>query len=516
MKPLITLVIVHWNTPDILRTQLKPLSLVETFQIIVVDNNSKESIDWIKQDFPSVQLIKNKLNRGFAFACNQGVKKAEAEWILFLNPDVTLSEKDILKMIQEAQEKQFDACSPQSQSAGYQKPLPTPYTLFVEFTPLRKILTFKNQKHFTLFGGCLLIRTDVIKRLSGWDERFFVWFEDCDLTKRLIKKKYRIGWLSQKVGHKGGVSFKQLDDRLKKDIFFHSMNVYAHKHFQGLGKMLVSFVAKRFSNKKTLPIFHDGISITVPNIKKDLLDLFFEENKKYITDIDELIIVSNGLQHKNVWDLRNTFHNVRFIVLEHNEGFAATVNIGLRVSTGKWIGTMNDDIILDSHWWNKCLKFAHEKTGSLNPIIMNPENIVESAGIDIDFKGKAFPKTEIPEEKTIEVDATNAAAVLYSHKALETVGIFDEKFGSYLEDIDLSLRLKRKGFSNQVITQTSALHKKHTTSIIYLGNKKAWLDARNWIYVIIKNWGVMNIIRFFPSIMVERLRNLMGVLKSLN
>ena len=49
MKPFITLVIVHWNTPDILRTQLEPLSLVEEFQIIVVDNNSNESIDWIKQ-----------------------------------------------------------------------------------------------------------------------------------------------------------------------------------------------------------------------------------------------------------------------------------------------------------------------------------------------------------------------------------------------------------------------------------------------------------------------------------
>lgn len=77
-----TLVIVHWNTPDELRSSLKNLSHNPEFHVVVVDNNSDASIDWIKDDF-NVELIHNTINRGYAFACNQGAQHAQGEWVFF-------------------------------------------------------------------------------------------------------------------------------------------------------------------------------------------------------------------------------------------------------------------------------------------------------------------------------------------------------------------------------------------------------------------------------------------------
>ena len=61
---MITLVIVHWNTPKELKKQLSMLAGDSEFHIIVVDNHSDEPVSWIASEFPKVQLIQNKVNRG--------------------------------------------------------------------------------------------------------------------------------------------------------------------------------------------------------------------------------------------------------------------------------------------------------------------------------------------------------------------------------------------------------------------------------------------------------------------
>ena len=67
----VSIIIVHWNTPDVLKAQLKLLCGFEG-EIIVVDNNSADNVDWIKNEFSKVKFIQNKINHGYAFACNQG------------------------------------------------------------------------------------------------------------------------------------------------------------------------------------------------------------------------------------------------------------------------------------------------------------------------------------------------------------------------------------------------------------------------------------------------------------
>lgn len=512
----ISLIIIHWNTSELLRKQLSRLDH-QQFEIVVIDNNSNDKPGWITDEFPKIIYIQNKINKGYAAACNQGTAIAKGEWLLFLNPDVEITSKQIEMMLSEVVAAGLDACSPKPESKDYQKPVPSWWNLLQEFTPMNRFTGRDgNNGVSTLTGGCLLIKATVLKSLGGWDERFFVWFEDSDLTQRLINNHYKIGWIENKISHIGGVSFKNLNQQTKRDIFFHSMDVYAHKHFSLLGQLIISYIKNKYTKRKILPALNPGTSITVPNMKPDILETFFQNNSEYIKKIDELIVVTSGIGDSDIWTWRNKYPYVRFIVLKNNQGVASTINTGLRASTGQWIGTVNDDTILSSDWIETCLECDTHEVGVLNPLIYHPDGIMESAGVTVLKKGQAFPIKVIPSNnKCIEADAVNGAIVLYKNEALNRAGIFDERFGSYLEDIDLSLRIKRNGFKNIICLQTRVTHIGHATSTQTIWKIKPMLDFRNWIYVIIKNWSVSDLLFNFPIIIIERMKNISGILKAL-
>lgn len=514
MNKQITVVIVHWNTPTHLKKQLQALSPQQNnLHIVVVDNASKDPLLWVKKQYPSIILIENKINRGFGAACNQGTLHEEGEWLLFLNPDVEIDQHQINEMIAYAEKQHYDAACPASPKKEYNKSVPSMLSLLAEFTPLKRLFPLPLFPFKTLTGGCLLIKRKVFEDLGGFDERFFLWFEDSDLTYRLLKSNYSIGTIPISVVHEGGGSFKHLSTQYKRDIFFHSMHVYAQKHFHFLGRLIVSLIKKKYSARKLLPVINDHISITIPNMKESLLMEFFSHNQQCLFEIDELIVVSNALNNETVWQWRETHPTVRFIPIEKNRGFAATVNIGFNVSTGSWVGTINDDVIMGRNWIKQCLVCADKNTGSINPVVFKQNGQIESAGITILKRGKAEPlRTILQNRACFAVNATNACAVVYRKEALNKVGLFDEQFGSYLEDIDLSLRLKRNGFANMVSTQSTIIHYGQLTSRS-LGRKKRWYDARNWIYVILKNWSIIELIKNTPSIIMERMRNVYSICK---
>src|SRR3990167_3146752 len=107
----ITIIIVHWNTPQLLKKQLTLLKPDKDLEIIVVDNKSEKSVDWVKKDFPNITLIKNSDNQGYAGGCNSGAKRAKGNWLLFLNPDVLITNKQIFAMVDQAEKNNFDAAS---------------------------------------------------------------------------------------------------------------------------------------------------------------------------------------------------------------------------------------------------------------------------------------------------------------------------------------------------------------------------------------------------------------------
>ncbi|MEO8581129.1 MAG: glycosyltransferase [Patescibacteria group bacterium] len=513
MKKNVSIVIIHYKTIELLEKCLSRLQFAgRSFDIIVVDNDSKQDFHSLKKSFPEVQWILNERNRGFSFAANQGILAAHARWILFLNPDVQISSYEVEELFHYAEKAQLDALSPNFNDERYRKSLPTLSSLLSEFTPLNQ-LSYPNTGQKTLVGGCLLIRKKVIEKIGGWDERFFLWFEDSDLTQRLLSANFRVGFAPFNIKHIGGASVGKLKINLRNQTFFHSMNIYSIKHFSGWKqKVLRFFVINRFTAQSGYPISESGSTWVVPNMKLELLLKFLETNRYFFSSA-ELTIVSSVLNTQNIWKLRATFPSVRFIPITKNKGFSSTVNVGMRVATTPLVGTLNDDVILNADTLPGLLAAFSPLIGSINPVIYSEHEELESAGIKILPKGKAVPITTLPDENLTSVSATNAACVLYNASALAETGLFDENFGSYLEDIDLSLRISKHGFSNIVVKASHVIHLKHSSSK-HFGKYKQYLDMKNWWLVILKNWSITQTIQNFPMILVERLRNISGLIKS--
>lgn len=512
--PKFSAIIIHWNTPELLRKLLTQLPVSDQLEVIVVDNHSSQSLEELKNDFASVAFIDLHCNAGYAVAANRGATEASGAWLVFLNCDSFVTPELLEVWLKQATENRLLASSPQSCVEGYALPILTPLSMLAQYTPIAKIGRFFNFGSKTLTGGLLLIQSSIFRQLCGFDERFFLWFEDSDLSLRLQHQKVAFGFVDLLVDHQGGSSFKNLDNQLRRDVFFHSLEVFARKHWNPVSVWIARQIRLRYSSLQTLPDLDQPTTVVVPNCKPTLLTKFISNNTHLFTDSRiEICIVSSGLTTELVWELRKDFPSARVVSIEKNFGFAHTVNIGLRTGRSQWIGTTNDDTIVPIDCFAELLKNCREKTGSIAPIVNKTDGSVESAGIAVLKKGKAIPNT-LPPTETVSADANNAACVLYNQQALSKVGLFDESFESYLEDVELSLRLKSFNWKNLVAPSVTIVHLQHQTSGGNTPHKTA-LDFRNWWRIIYLHWSLEDLLRYCISILVERVRNASGYGKTL-
>lgn len=204
--------IVTYNSADEVSGALASLinsRLNETPGIFVVDNVSKdETVRLIKTQFPTVALIENSENVGFGRANNAVLQRLESTYHLMLNPDITFNETVLQKMLDYMQAHPDIAIltprvlNPDGTEQFLPKRQPSVHYMIAgsfekfgrPFTTWRKAYTGQNmdlQKptEVDFATGCfLLIRTAVFKKIGGFDERFFMYLEDTDLSRRAHKE----------------------------------------------------------------------------------------------------------------------------------------------------------------------------------------------------------------------------------------------------------------------------------------------------------------------------------------
>ena len=214
-----------------------------TKEIIVVDNASDDgSVDFIRTHFPDVILIENEKNAGFGKANNQGFKLASGKHILILNPD-TIVERDTLKVCFDFLEehKEYGAVGvkmidgkgnflPESRRS-----LPTLSGSFYKFSGVNKLFPASevfnayymgdkpfDQSHDTevLTGAFIYTRKELITRLEGFDEAYFMYGEDIDLCKRILDAGYKIRY----IANTGITHFK--GESTHKDTFAYIRSFY--------------------------------------------------------------------------------------------------------------------------------------------------------------------------------------------------------------------------------------------------------------------------------------------------
>jgi GT2 family glycosyltransferase len=211
-----------------------------------------------------------------------------------------------------------------------------------------------------------------------------------------------------------------------------------------------------------------------------------------------------------------------------NLGFAKAVNLGAKIASGEWLWILNDDIeipILNSKIKIQnenlnlrilnLLKYAKKNhLDAVSPVLVKTNGEVENYGYQILPIGRVQLINNPSPIINNEIDGLTAACLFIKRKVFKKVGGFDERFFAYLEDVDLFLRLKKHGFKFGVDPNSFAIHN-HMTTSSKMGYFKEKQDLVNWIRIILKNWGVKNILYHFPEIILERGRNLSGLIKKI-
>ncbi|HBI33980.1 MAG TPA: hypothetical protein DEA43_03810 [Candidatus Moranbacteria bacterium] len=208
------------------------------FEIIII-NNDDAPITSIGST-ENIHLIENGINEGFAKACNRGAKIAKGEFLFFLNPDTEIVSGNIADFLAAFKNKSVGIAAPQltvpsgeiqKWSAGYEINL---------CSTIKNNLGFVKNKNLSeqtdiieadwVSGAAFIIKKTLFEDIGGFDENFFMYFEDVDLCKRVKEKKLSILVLPLiQVLHIGGQSFQ--NSACQKKYYYASQDYYFKKHF---------------------------------------------------------------------------------------------------------------------------------------------------------------------------------------------------------------------------------------------------------------------------------------------
>ena len=220
--PKVSVIIVNYNGKKFLEKCLESLCKVnyENFEIIVVDNNSTDgSIELVTKNYPSIILLKLNSNKGFAEPNNIGAKIANGKYLLFLNNDTIVTPSFISEMVQVIEnDKKIAICQSLllkpdesvDSSGDFIDPLGVVYNSTKKTDEIREISSAR--------GASMLIRKNIFDILEGFDEKFYVSFEDVDLGWRTWMIGYKVILTPKSVVyHVGGQTIKSK----KPEIAFH-------------------------------------------------------------------------------------------------------------------------------------------------------------------------------------------------------------------------------------------------------------------------------------------------------
>lgn len=266
MNPSLDIVLVNWNAGDHLRICLQ--SIADTHQnnfslqrVVVVDNGSTDdSLERLESISIPLTVIRNQLNRGFAAACNQGAAGSITDYLLFLNCDTRLfanSLRDAIAFMEQSQQATVGICGIRlvdstGVTAVAAARFPTLRVMFGKITGLSHLLPAlfpshqmrpqelaENRDVDQVMGAFFLIRKTVYDQCNGFDERFFVYFEEVDLALRAKRLGYRSYFLADVTAfHVGG----GLTGQVKARRLFYSLRSriqYAEKHYTWWAKILL-------------------------------------------------------------------------------------------------------------------------------------------------------------------------------------------------------------------------------------------------------------------------------------
>jgi len=225
-------------------------------EVIIVDNRSDDNeIDIFKERYPKFRFVLNSINGGYANGCNLGAKLAEGEFLLFLNPDTVVSESELEKLLSLAKQnaaytilscRQINEKGKECITSG---PFPEFYNLtgfqraiFRGLMPGAQSLTPDVSFPDWISGSVVLIMRKIFNNLNGFDEDFWMYFEDVDLCKRVSNSGGKVVFckdITVEHNHGGSSRISLMTTSLTKTEVHISQHLYINKHKTGFEEILI-------------------------------------------------------------------------------------------------------------------------------------------------------------------------------------------------------------------------------------------------------------------------------------
>jgi GT2 family glycosyltransferase len=232
--------------------------------------------------------------------------------------------------------------------------------------------------------------------------------------------------------------------------------------------------------------------------------------------VSEVIVVYDGRS------LSHIYERAVNLTSGGHYGFTRACNIGASTAKGDLILLLNDDCTLSPRTIRRLSATLQENPDivATQPVIYDPRGNVENIGFTIDIRiGKALPVTNPSFFCTIcqaspvgSVYGLSATCLLIKKEAFVSLGMFDESFHSYLEDVDLALRMHKCRMRVMPCLDAQEVHE-HMQTSKGMGNYKQKQDVKNWLRIVWKHRDVFLTSGSLLPILVERGRNLSGLLK---
>ena len=262
----VDVITVNWNSGRQLAECLASLAATDRTRVtlgrvVVVDNASTDgSAQGLDPGDLPLEIISNPTNRGFAGACNQGARVGQSPYILFLNPDTRLEYDSLaapLAWLESSSAADIGICGiqlvePEGRVARSCARFPTAGQLVAGAAGLDRLLPGafpgflmrdwdhqQSRRVDHVIGAFYLVRRSLFERLSGFDERYFVYLEDLDFSLRAREAGWHSYFLaSARAFHRGGGTSDQV--RAERLLYLlRSRLHYARRHFSPAGAAAV-------------------------------------------------------------------------------------------------------------------------------------------------------------------------------------------------------------------------------------------------------------------------------------
>lgn len=229
-----------------------------TFEVIVVDNCSNDGkLKEFSSEYSQFKFIENSGNNGFANGCNLGAINSKGEHLLFLNPDTLATEsavKSMLTCLKENSNFGIVSCNQLNNNGSYEdfdRIFPDTFTLFGLIRAFyRKVKSKTRVKNNIIFpdwvsGSVVFISRKWFAKIEGWNEDFWMYFEDVDLSKKVRDLRGEVVLLKDVniIHNHGGASRINIKTAsITKTEVVISKHVYIRNHFVGFKRKFLLFL----------------------------------------------------------------------------------------------------------------------------------------------------------------------------------------------------------------------------------------------------------------------------------